>query len=420
MSNIAKKVVLGLYDLAWRLAIPALRKNRRLAEGFDQRILGEIPGKSDLWIQAASAGESYLAWSLIKNLAPPRPIRILLTSGTRQGMGILDRAISDITPNSRGVTVTSAYFPFDRPAIMETAVRNIRPKVMVLLELELWPGLLSALKKYNCNIFIINGRITLRSLKRYQIWPSLWRFLRPDRVLAISENDAKRFSALFGSECVEVMPNIKFDRISDASADTENPLGKIFPPDHPRVVLGSVRREEEPLIEKIILRIRDRHPEAVISLFPRHIHRIKHWGSALDRLSVPWVLRSGIGKNVPCGTIILWDTFGELSSAYELATAAYVGGGLAPLGGQNFLEAVTSGVIPVIGPFWENFAWVGQEIVEQGLVQIAGDWKEAADMLIEMVENPQSHKEVCDAALRYVKDRQGGTHYALWVVGCQL
>jgi 3-deoxy-D-manno-octulosonic-acid transferase len=139
------------------------------------------------------------------------------------------------------------------------------------------------------------------------------------------------------------------------------------------------------------------------------MHRIKYWENALDRLAIPWALRSKTEKHVSCGTVILWDTFGELTLAYELSKAAFVGGSLAPLGGQNFLEALTCGVVPVIGPSWENFAWVGHEIVEQGLVRNAADWNEVADILVEGVKKSPSHEKVREAALRYVKDRQGGT-----------
>ncbi len=419
-QNTLKKTALAIYDLAWRIAIPLLRRNHRLAEGFGQRTLQEgTPENADVWIQGASAGESYLAWSIVKNLASAGPLRILVTTNTSQGMGILERAIDDMSPGNSGVTVCPAYFPFDRPAIMEAAVRKIHPKVMVLLESEIWPGLLSALRRHECRILVINGRMTPKSLKRYRIWPELWRSLRPDRVLAISENDARRFASLFGKERVEVMPNIKFDQIGPPSPHAENPLGRIIAPDHPLIVLGSVRREEEPLMEKLILHVLDR-TWAVVGLFPRHMHRISHWKAALDRLNIPWRLRSESETSAPLGSVILWDTFGELLPAYELATAATIGGSLVPLGGQNFLEAVTCGVIPVIGPSWENFAWVGQEIVNQGLVRVAQDWKAAANILIQTVEYPRPRQEVREAALRYVKDRQGGTERACNLISDQL
>jgi 3-deoxy-D-manno-octulosonic-acid transferase len=414
-----KKAAFCLYNMGWGLAIPALRMNHRLAEGFKQRTLKhKMPPAADLWIQAASAGESYLAWELLKGLRPARPVRVMVTSNTSQGMEILERAIDDITPNDRGVSACAAYFPFDKPTIMETAVRNISSKIMVLLESEMWPGLLAALKKYRCKTLIINGRITAKSLRRYLIWPSLWRDLRPDKILAVSEKDAKRFSVLFGREYVDVMPNMKFDRIglTQGMPYTKNPLEGILRPDTPLLVLGSVRREEEPVVEKIVVDIHRRLPETIIGLFPRHMHRIKYWKKVLDRLAIPWTLRSKIQKHVPHGTVILWDTFGELPLAYELSKAAFVGGSLAPLGGQNFLEALTCGVVPVIGPSWENFAWVGQEIVEQGLVRNATNWKEVTDILVETMEKSPSYEKVRETALRYVEDRQGGTTLACRLV----
>jgi len=126
---------------------------------------------------------------ILKSLEPAYPIRVLLTSNTSQGFEILERAVCDVASDGN-MTAHAAYFPFDKPAIMEVAVRSIQPKVMVLLELEIWPGLLSALKRHDSKILIINGRITPKSLRRYLAWPSLWRSLKPDKVLAISENDA--------------------------------------------------------------------------------------------------------------------------------------------------------------------------------------------------------------------------------------
>ncbi|UCD86511.1 MAG: hypothetical protein JSV01_01680, partial [Desulfobacterales bacterium] len=216
---------------------------------------------------------------------------------------------------------------------------------------------------------------------------------------------------------VDVMPNMKFDRISrtDAVSYTKNPLESILRPGTLLLVLGSVRRQEEPVVEKLIVDIHRRLPDTTIGLFPRHMHRIKYWERILNRLDIPWGLRSTTHKQVPYGTLILWDTFGELTLAYGLSKAAFVGGSLAPLGGQNFLEALTCGVVPVIGPSWENFAWVGPEIVERGLVRSGANWKEVADILVETMKRPPSHEKVRAEALKYVKAHQGGTEKA-----CQL
>jgi len=418
VNRLSIKVAFRLYNFAWNIIIPLLRLNKRLAEGFKQRILGEKLPKADIWIQAASVGESFLAKELLAHFKPSIPTRILLTSNTSQGIEILKQTVSEITPNSRGITAFTAYFPFDKPAIMAQAVNDVGPKIMLLLESEMWPAHLAALKKKGCKILIINGRITSKSLSRYLIWPSLWSTLSPDKIFAISKNDAKRFAALFGEDCVGVMPNIKFDRTGSTVSVgyNKNPLEEIIPLETPFVVLGSIRSGEEHLVDKIVSGILHRQPEIVIGLFPRHMHRIKHWKSALSRMRVPWVLRSKTKQMVSHGTVILWDTFGELSYAYEISKAAFVGGSLAPLGGQNFLEAVTCGVIPVIGPSWENFAWVGSEIINQGLVKVAADWEEVTDALSKGIINSPPHETIRKSAFEYLKDRQGGTEIACCLI----
>jgi 3-deoxy-D-manno-octulosonic-acid transferase len=413
--SVPKKIAFWLYNRIWALSIPFLRYNHRLAEGFSQRTLTDFPENgAELWIQAASVGEAFLAVELINKLELDKPLRIRLTSNTRQGLEILKQASEKFNSNNDAIQAEVTYFPFDQPAIMRAAVHRTRPRVMVLLETEVWPGLLSALKASDCKILIINGRITKKSLSRYLLWPTFWQSLCPDYILAISETDAMRFARLFGTEDVGVMPNIKFDRIKlgDAVGKTENPVDNLLPTASPFVVLGSVRQKEEPLIEKLISYIFDYHPETVFGLFPRHKHRISHWEQRLMRLRIPYGLRSNTEAAVGPGTVLLWDMFGELAPAYELSCGAFVGGSLVPLGGQNFLEALTCGIVPVIGPSWENFSWVGPQIFEQGLVRIANDWREAAQMLMEDIKNPRPPNEVLNRALLYLKERQGGTNQA--------
>ncbi len=402
-----------LYDLFWWFALPVLRLNKRLSEGFKERTSIKQDAPSDLWIQAASVGESNLAVTIINNLSPPHPVRVMLTSGTDQGVELLKHYTKNILCNDKIITDV-AYFPFDKPAIMEQAVNVIRPRVMVLLETELWPGLLCALKKHKSKTVIINGRINPKNLAGYRLWPLFWHTLKPDHILAISRNDAKRFEILFNTNSVESMHNIKFDQVSPMAPASLSkcPVEHILPPDKPFIVLGAVRKEEEQTIKKVILNISQKAPHAILGLFPRHMHRIKFWEKTLNRLNIPWILRSEISEPVSCKTVILWDVMGELSHAYKLSKAAFVGGTLAPLGGQNFLEALTSGVIPVIGPSWENFAWVGDEIVAQGLVSIAKDWKNVVKKLIENLDHADSHEKVLEAAFKYVKERQGGTNRA--------
>jgi 3-deoxy-D-manno-octulosonic-acid transferase len=413
-NNITQKIAFGLYNLLWSGVLPWLRLNHRLAEGYRQRRLKPMLPAADIWIQAASVGESYLALEIINTIRVNRPVKILVTANTSQGVDILNRTLTEPAGNRGDVHVMVGYFPFDKPTLMHKAVAAIRPAVMVLLETEIWPGLLQALHQHNCKTIIINGRISAKSLKRYLLWPSIWPQLRPSKVLAISPVDADRFKQLFGPDGIATMPNIKFDRVASpaTSAGHQNAIKDLIPDGSTLAILASVRRQEEPPVKEIIIEILRNRPHTVIGLFPRHLHRIRPWQEALNQAGIRWSLRSEAKGSATAGTVIIWDTFGELQQAYQLCQSAFVGGSLAPLGGQNFLEALISGTRPVIGPSWENFAWVGTEIIEAGLLRVTGNWQEVASLLMEDMKESSPREEIINRSLEYFKDRQGGTQKA--------
>jgi 3-deoxy-D-manno-octulosonic-acid transferase len=412
-----ERATFRLYGLGWRIAMPFLARNPRLREGFRQRILADWPsGEVDLWIQGASAGESYLAVQLLSRLEADGPRRVLATTNTRQGMEILEGFAGASPGAGDRSSVATAYFPFDHPAVMDRAVRAVSPKAVVLLESEIWPGLLYALKRRGRAVLIVNGRMTERSLKRYRIWPAIWRFLAPDRVLAVSQSDADRFSRLFGADRVSVMDNMKFDRVAVPPAGGVSRAASAIPEAVPFAVLGSVRQEEEGPAAEIVGRLVRDCPRAVIGLFPRHMERIPDWQAVLDRMEIPWRLRSATRNPVQPGTVLLWDVFGELFAAYERASAAFVGGSLAPLGGQNVLEPLMAGVRPAIGPSWENFAWVGREAVDNGLVRVRPDAAGVAATLLKDLTHPADREAIRHQAMAYVRRRQGGADRACAVI----
>jgi 3-deoxy-D-manno-octulosonic-acid transferase len=421
-DKLTLRIAFGLYNLLWSCVLPWLRLNHRLAEGYGQRRLKSVPPAADIWIQAASVGESYLALEIIKRLSVGRDVKILVTSNTSQGVDILNRGLRQQRKIILGINVTVGYFPFDKPALMGKAVEAIRPTVMVLLETEIWPGLLRSLKQQHCKIIIINARMTDKSLKRYLLWPSIWLPLRPDRVMAISPADADRFKQLFGPEGVKTMPNIKFDRIGSATTpvDNRNPLKDLVPSKLNFVVLASIRRPEEPLVEQIIIESFRKRPETVIGLFPRHLHRIQPWQEILNQAGIRWSLRSKAKSPAMAGTVIIWDTFGELMPAYQLCNSAFVGGSLVPLGGQNFLEALICGTRPLIGPSWENFAWVGTEIIDAGLLRVTANWREVTNLLLADMESSPPRGEIINKTLSYVEKRQGGTKMACRAINALL
>lgn len=411
------RFAIQIYDCAWQAALPLLRRNPRLKEGWSQRKLQTPLPAADLWVQAASGGEAYLAWTLLGQLHPRLPLRVLVTTNTGQGMEILEKARADLAPGNPNLHLSAAFFPFDRPSIMKQAVAQVAPRLMVLLETEIWPGLLYSLKQTGRPAYIINGRMTEKSLSRYRKFPRIFSSLRPEKVLAISSTDASRYQAVFGPAGILVISNIKFDRVTIGADDTNLPENSMIMAGIPFLVLGSVREEEEPEVEQIISMVRESRPETVIGLFPRHMHRVDHWRDSLGRAGIAFRLRSAsLGSTIKPGEVIIWDTFGELANAYASATAVFVGGSLAPLGGQNFLEPLAYGIMPVIGPYYENFAWIGEEIFSRGLVEKCKEWQAVAARLINLLDQPPSRERIRSEAEAFIRARQGGTEQACRVI----
>ncbi len=396
------------YTLLWTLALPFVFLNKRLQNHWAQRLgRHDADTACDVWIQAASVGEAMLALSLTHDLLDRQDdLAILITTTTTQGYDILTKHL----PNYPGSTPPRIRIcPLDHPCIMHGFVRRTHPKVVVLLETELWPGLLGACKRYHCPVLVANGRMSLQSFAAYTCLGSLFRSLAPTEILAVSDLDASRFSTIFNQARVSTMPNIKFDRLDTEAAISyvANPLSRFFKPSAKLVVLGSIREEEEPIIQETLSRLVDKHPTTIVALVPRHEHRITAWQQYLTSANLSWVMRSACTTHVKPGTVVLWDRFGELSALYALSKAAFVGGSLAPLGGQNFLEPLVQGVRPIIGPSWDNFHWVGQELMNQGLVTIVTHAKELAHKL--GTPPSMSREKVCTLAHNYLSQHKGGT-----------
>lgn len=412
------KIALTLYGILWSLAIPVLYLFPRIRCGFKERLYktgSEI--NSNIWIQAASAGEAYIAIEIIRNLKPEKKTRIHLTSYTSQGLEILNNAFFKSTCElSDNVSITTGFFPFDSPQIIKRAVRSINPEIMILIESEMWPGLMYALKKNGTRVFIINGRLTEKSFRNYIRFTRFWENIAPNKILAISEDDARRFSRLFKKK-VELLPNIKFDSITNNISILNEDQGNIrLHKDNKLLVLASVRKEEEEQVSRIIEKIFLEIPDTVIALFPRHMHRIKKWQKILTRLNCNWTLKSKTEMEILPGTVILWDRFGELTSVYNKADAAFVGGSLAGLGGQNFIEPISSGIIPVIGPYWDDFSWIGKEIFRNGLAIEGKNWQETAESLIRILQNPENKTTVISNAWDYFHKKRGGSAIACKVI----
>jgi len=405
-------MLLKIYEIVWIGAIPVVISFSKARDGWHERLFLKEKGPYDVWIHGASVGEAYMASDIILNMDSSNT-NILVTTNTPQGKEILIKQV-------KKERVTIRYFPFDLPSIMEKSISKWHPKVVVLLETELWPGFIYACNSNKVPVIVINGRLSERSFKAYMRFRSFWKRFSPDMIYAISKEDAQRYAFLFGKEKVKVMNNMKFDRVKIEMDVKDKWLDYIVPKNIPFIVLGSVRKEEERDILMLIKAILSILPDVIIGLFPRHTERVEWWKNTLYEKGIRWVTRSETSSTVSPGVVIIWDKFGELAQAYSRADAAFVGGSLRPCGGHNFLEPLSYGVIPCVGPFLENFRWIDKEIFDLELVIIVKDWEELAKKLIYQLIKPSNKEDVRKKFIRFIKSRRGGVKKACEIISSYL
>lgn len=427
MHNKFCLAALKAYSIAWRAAQPILRKNRRLSEGWNERLVGPgwfgaDSGAQDnssacIWIHGASGGECRLVESLLRELQTMPDFRphLLLTACTRQGVDVLHQAVDSLKEE---LSVTVRYFPLDSPEIMDRALELVRPRLIVLLETELWPGLLFCAAQRSIPVLVLNARMTPGSARSYSLVPKTFvELIAPRKVLAVSEQDAARFTELFRPEKTDVerMLNIKFDYIAPltSSAALQEHLPDI--PDSPIILLASTRKEEEPAVAGTIELLRKNMPNARVVVAPRHMHRAKPLYKQLASPRVAPVFASTLapGEHVRPGSTVVWDRFGDLNALYGLAQSVFVGGSLAPLGGQNFLEPMAQGVVPCVGPSLFNFEWTGPEVFSMKLARKVAGPEELAEALVENAANPEKREDVRERFGQYISGKRGGTRRAI-------
>ncbi|WP_303237876.1 3-deoxy-D-manno-octulosonic acid transferase [uncultured Bilophila sp.] len=447
-GSLLRALLSGAYSLAWTAATPFLRRHKRLREGFMWRLVPEdwsgpvtrtgsgdtektVHAEADIWLQAASGGEAYLVWELLSRIAAqreqagtPEPLRVLATTWTRQGLEVLQGMAIRLKEAHPWLTVRATFFPLDAPGLMRKALEQARPRVVGLLETELWPGLMLACAKRRIPVLLLNGRMTDKSLKGYlkldAVAPGFWDGMGPEHVCAISRADAVRFARLFGEDKVEIVPNIKFDRAVAATADdVSDALRTLLPPElHARqtILLASVREQEEPALLSAIQALHA-HDAPTIIVAPRHMHRVKPWQALLASAKLPAVMRSKQEGPIPAGSIVIWDTFGELGQLYRLADAVFVGGSLSPLGGQNFLEPLALGKRPCCGPHLDNFAWAlepseegaSDSLEALGLLERGENAKAIVALLRARLDAPADAADVQERFRAWLAPRLGGS-----------
>ncbi len=312
---------------------------------------------SPIWIQAVSMGEVRIALRLAESLRE-RGLPVALTSTTATGL----RLAAAEGP----ATLQPQAFVLDIRSCVRRAIRRLRPRAIVMVETELWPMLFRQARVAGVPVFIVNGRLSDRAFRRTLRLASLYgKALEQVHVAAQSEEHAARFKLLGAfPDRVQVMGNLKYDLQPPADFErVREELARLVPPG-PLWVAGSIREGEEDLVAEALAVVRDSIPAARLVAAPRHLNRVEHCTEAMRRRGFTVGLRSE-GRPGTWDALLL-DTVGELWSAYALGSAAFVGGSLVPLGGQNVLEPAFLGKPVLFGPHTENFREDAERLAASG------------------------------------------------------
>lgn len=426
MNLILSLMALLLYNLIIYLAFPLVlvylwvrRKIYPDREYLLQRA-GRYPPVGEkvmFWIHAVSMGEGRAGAPLVKTLLQTvPPSSLLVTTSTPSGK----KTLSALFPE-----LSVIYSPIDLFPCPLLFLKHYRPRLLLLVETEFWPNLIVFSKVYGVKIFLVNGRISDRTLGARNPWRFLLRQLLRHFTLFLmrSEEDARRIASLGADpQKVHVVGDMKYEVPRDGVEEMAEHLLSSYPflKEKKIITAGSTHAGEEEILLQAFQEVRHRFPQAVLILAPRHPERASEILSLahttgfgiLQRSANPSDSSREQGKN-SSPSILLLDTVGELLSAYALADVCVVGGSFISRGGHNPLEPASFKKPVLFGPSMENFRESASLLLNEGGARCIQSTSALSTTLLTLLSQPDTLQEMGEKAFRSVSRYQGASRRIL-------
>jgi len=398
--------------LLWPLLLPlvlAAEKRRRTVLprlGLAQRPPAHTAGPRPVWIHALSVGEVLSAVPLAGRLQGElEPRALFFSAATHTGFQI---AAQRLGPTAR----TVFYYPYDLLPCVRAAVARVNPKLFVLVESDIWPNFLAELRRWEIPAVLANARLSERSLAGYRKVPSLSvpLFSSFAAICTQSPQDSKRFAELgIPPEKIVCTGNLKSDPAPPPPPDPA--LGRIQALVRRRatrhvVVAGSVHRAEAPLLAGAFMKLQNRIEDIFFVVVPRDPRRSASFCRQFEKAGLTCRIFGDIAETTDdlSPDVLVIDRMGVLQALYGLATVAFVGGSLAPLGGHNPLEPAAHGRPVLFGPDMRDFAHIADRLKAAGGAVQVGDDRELYEAAAALLEDP----DAAGQAARRVFDASGG------------
>ena len=368
-----------------------------------------LDSEPSLWIHAVSVGEVLSIRPLVAALRQRYPpLRLYVSTTTVTGQRVARQTLQQEVD---GVF----YFPLDVTVIVRRVLDVVRPKLLLLVENEIWPHLLRECRRRGVKTMIVNGRISERSFPRYRLARPFFRHVLADvdRFCMQSDESARRVTAM-GADPARVLVTgiLKFDAVAgpDPHARARGRVLRFLRPasDRAVIVAGSTMAGEDLPVLRAFRRVKSAAPDAMLVIAPRHAERFDEVARLAMSEGLATVRRTDLPIDAaPRADVVVLDTIGELAQVYQLATVAFVGGSLVETGGHNILEPAVHGRPIVFGPHMSNFAEIAQAFVaNRAAVQVASA-RELEERLVELVADPVQRASLGAAARALVDANRG-------------
>ncbi len=368
-------IVLAIYNLllpiGFVLAFPSwvlkMRRRGGFGTGLEERLGKYDRADSDeikggVYIHAVSVGEVFIALKLIRQWLVKRPDEhFVLVPTTATGHAVA----RDQAPE--GVRVI--YSPVDFGFLVRKTMRRFQPKLVVLMESELWPNLLNCCDKMEIPVALANARLSARSERRYSKLKSVVSpiFDMVGHVLVQEERDIKRWESIgMAADRLIHTGSIKFDHTGGGKPKRREAFAEILTAHgggKAVVMAMSTFAGEEKAIAEALMPLRD---EVFFVVVPRHMERRTEVCADLQSVGYTSVLRSSgelVGQGPSC---LVVDSTGELRDWTAHADIAIIGKSWIGKGGQNPTEAIAAKVPVIVGPRMDNFEPLVTVLVENG------------------------------------------------------
>ena len=389
----------------------AVRKGK-YREGFGAKFFGRVPSRESekpcVWLHAVSVGEVNLLAPLIAELRRQRPdLECVISTTTMTGMALARKKYAEHTV---------FYCPLDFSWAVREAMRRVRPQMLVLAELELWPNLIRAAKQHGAKVAVINGRLSEHSFRGYRrIRPLTRRLLRQVDLVAVQDATyAERFRRLgTRPDILHVTGSMKYD---GAQTDRGNPkteeLRRLarFTDEHIVLLAGSTQDPEEAVVLDVFRQLSAEWPQLRLVLVPRHPDRFAAVAKLLDQTDVQWQRRTELSASThEEPRVLLVDVVGELGAWWGTAKLAFVGGSFGDRGGQNMIEPAGYGAAVSFGPNTRNFRDIVTTMLARDAAVVVQDGQALKHFLSRCLETPEYAQGLGERAQALVLEQLGAT-----------